>query len=224
MVDKSRNNNITYQSPYNCVIQKITLRRIRDFILNEIKRPLYNFRFKSFGKKSSIFSPLYLDGTKNISIGSYVNIQYKTWLAALPLTGEKKCQLHIGDGSSIGNFNHIYATKEIIIGKNVLTADKVYISDNIHGYGNINMPIKEQQVIQKNGVYIGDDSWIGENVSIIGASIGKHCVIGANSVVTKNIPNYCVAAGIPAKIIKRYNPSSNIWEKTDSKGNFIVEK
>ena len=62
-------------------------------------------------------------------------------------------------------------------------------------------------------VTIGEDSWIGENVCICGASIGKHCVIGANSVVTKDIPDYCVAAGIPAKVIKKYNFEKNSWDR-----------
>ena len=56
-----------------------------------------------------------------------------------------------------------------------------------------------------DNVEIGDGTWIGENVCIIGASIGKQCVIGANSVVLKDIPDYCVAVGLPAKVIKKYN-------------------
>lgn len=177
--------------------------------------------FKKLGKKSFIKNPLKIDGSENISIGEGVYIAYKTWLAAMPLTGEKECVLEIKSGCVIGNFNHIYATKKIIIGNNVLTADKVYISDNIHAYENINVPILKQTIIQKNEVYIGDGSWLGENVCVIGATIGKNCVIGANSVVTKNIPDYSIVVGIPAKIIKRYNFENNKWEKTDSEGNFI---
>jgi len=60
-------------------------------------------------------------------------------------------------------------------------------------------------------VSIGDGSWIGENVCIVGATIGKNCVIGANSVVTKNIPDFCVAVGIPARIIKRYDLNKCAW-------------
>jgi acetyltransferase-like isoleucine patch superfamily enzyme len=55
-------------------------------------------------------------------------------------------------------------------------------------------------------------AWLGENVCVIGASIGKNSVIGANSVVTKNIPDYCVAVGSPAKVIKKYNVEKQIWE------------
>ena len=181
---------------------------------------LYKYRFKSFGKKSYLHSPLKIDGIENIEIGNGVSIAYKTWLAAVPLTGEKS-KLIIEDGVNIGNFNHIYATQSIIIRKDVLTADKVYISDNLHGYEDINTPIIKQPIIQKKKVEIGEGSWLGENVCIIGASIGKHCVVGANSVVTKDFPDYCVIVGAPAKIVKRYCFEQQKWKKTDNSGNFI---
>jgi acetyltransferase-like isoleucine patch superfamily enzyme len=186
------------------------------------KELYYNFLLKKLGKNSFIISPRAIDGGKNIEIGDNVYIQYKTWLAALSLTGEKECVLKIEKGSVIGNFNHIYATKSIVIEEYVLTADKVYISDNLHGYEDINTPILRQSIIQNHEVVIGSGSWLGENVCVLGAKIGKQCVIGSNSVVTKDIPDYCVAVGAPAKIIKRYNFSTNRWEKTDSKGNFII--
>ena len=62
-------------------------------------------------------------------------------------------------------------------------------------------------------VEIGDGSWLGENVCILGASIGRNCIIGSNSVVTKDIPDYCIAIGSPAKIIKRYNLKTKEWQK-----------
>ncbi|MBQ7823403.1 MAG: acyltransferase [Bacteroidaceae bacterium] len=179
------------------------------------------FFVRNIGKGSRIISPLKIDGGKNIRIGRSVFIQYKTWLAALPLTGEDNCLLEIGDGSIIGHFNHIYCTKSIKIGKKVLTADKVYISDNLHGFSDITIPILEQPIIQNGEVEIGDGTWIGENVCILGVKIGKNCVVGANSVVTKNIPDYCVAVGAPAYIIKRYCFDSKEWKKTDKVGNFI---
>lgn len=179
------------------------------------------FFFKRFGRGSRIFSPLRIDGASNIQIGSLVYIQYKTWLAALPLTGERKCLLEIGDGSVIGHFNHIYCTKHIKIGKKVLTADKVYISDNLHGFSDISIPVLEQPIIQNHEVEIGDGSWIGENACILGVKIGKNCVVGANAVVTKDVPDYCVVVGAPAYIIKRYCVLSKEWKRTDKEGNFI---
>lgn len=186
-------------------------------------KALYGWRFKKFGKSSRIYLPLNVEGMSNISIGNNVIIQEHTWLAALPLTGEK-VNLSIGAGSVIGHFNHIYATSGITIGKRVLTADKVYISDNLHSYFNIEIPIIDQAIIQKKEVLIGDGTWIGENVCIIGARIGKNCVIGANAVVTHDIPDYSVVVGIPGKIIKRFDISDQKWKNTDSIGQFILKE
>lgn len=195
--------------------------RITNNLYIYIFRFFYKTKFKKYGIASNVLFPLNINGMENISIGEKVNIAYKCWLAAVPLTGAEKCELVIGNGTSIGNFNHIYATKSIIIGENVLTADKVYISDNLHGYENVSLPVMMQPIVQIETVEIGDGCWVGENVCIIGVKIGKHCVIGANSVVTKDIPDYCVAVGSPAKVIKRYCFEKNKWLKTDSKGDFL---
>ena len=196
--------------------------KIKNSLYSKFYRLIYKRSFNSFGTNSNIIFPLNINGVKNIKIGSNVNISYKTWLAALPHTGENKCELIIGDGCRIGNFNHIYATKSIQIGKNVLTADKVYISDNLHSYENISIAILNQEIKQIETVEIGEGTWIGENACIIGVKIGKNCVIGANAVVTKNIPDYCVAVGSPAVIIKRFCFDSQTWKKTDNKGNIYL--
>lgn len=169
-------------------------------------------RFKRYGKKVRIYNPIQVDCPSNIEIGDNVTLHYGCWIAAKPLTGGE-ASLSIENGSSIGNFNHIYATNKIVIGKSVLTADKVYISDNMHEYIDVSLPIIQQPIRQCKDVYIGDGSWLGENVCVIGASIGKNCVIGANSVVTHDIPDYCVAVGAPAKVIKKYCFCTQQWVK-----------
>lgn len=164
-----------------------------------------------------------IDGYKNIFIGSKVFINDQIWLACLPLTGNKNCRLNIGDGTYIGRFCHLYATSKIEIGTKVLIADRVYITDNLHEFSDVKVPVIDQGVRQTNEVTIGDGAWLGENVSVIGASVGKQSVVGANSVVTKNIPDYCVAVGSPARIIKRFSFEKQEWVKTDSNGNLISE-
>lgn len=83
------------------------------------------------------------------------------------------------------------------------------------------MPIIKQEIIQLSPIKINSGAWIGENVCIIGANIGKNSVIGSNSVVTKDIPDFCIAVGSPAKVIKRYSFEKQEWLKTDKEGNFI---
>lgn len=90
----------------------------------------------------------------------------------------------------------------------------MFISGHNHEYRNIKIPIYEQGITYaENGkVIIGEGFWLGTNVVVVGnVHIGKHCVIGANSVVTKDIPDYSVAAGIPAKVIKRYDFGKSEW-------------
>lgn len=178
----------------------------------------YKLKLGQFYWSSYIGKPLRIDGGKNIYIGKNVSIKYKSWIASTPLKGENESQLVFEDGCIIGHFNHIYATKSIILHKNVLTADKVYISDNLHGYENLEIPIKNQPVLQNGTVEIGEGSWLGENVCVLGAKIGKHCVVGANSVVTKDIPDYCVAVGAPARVIKKFDFNENKWKKTNGGG------
>ena len=183
-------------------------------ILSKIRSVfLYPFQFKSFGKGSKIILPLKLNGKKNIVIGEHVSINNKTWLLCEPLTDTQTPILKIGDGCIIGHFNHICATHSVVFENNVLTADKVYVSDNLHSFDDINTPIHQQPIKQINTVTIGEGSWLGENVCVIGANIGKHCTIGANSVVTHDIPDYSVAVGAPAKVIKQYNFETKQWEK-----------
>jgi acetyltransferase-like isoleucine patch superfamily enzyme len=196
-------------------------KRIINALYARFFKLFYQNKFKYFGRKSRVLFPLNLNGIENITVGDNVFVSYKTWLAAVPLTGETECKLVIGDGTNIGNFNHIYATKSIVIGKNVLTADKVYISDNLHEYEDVTVPIIHQQIKQIGTVVIGDGTWIGENVCIIGAKVGKNCVIGANAVVTKDIQDFCVAVGAPSYIIKKFCQDSNEWKKTDKVGNFL---
>jgi len=173
----------------------------------------YKFKFGKFGKRSVIIDPLNINGARNIYINENVVIESLSWIAAVPLTNTKDCKLEICSGSRIGHFNHIYATHYIKIGKDVLTSDRVYISDNSHDYSDIEKPILRSNIRQLNDVSIGEGSWIGENVSIIGACIGKHCVIGANAVVTKNIPDYSIAVGVPAKVIKKFDAITGKWAK-----------
>ena len=184
------------------------------------KSPFYKACLGSIGNGSKLINPT-LSGSKRIFLGSKVYINDKGWLACEPLTGEPNPKLIIGDGTYIGRFCHIYATSKIEIGKKVLMADKIYISDNLHSYENIDLPVIDQPIKQTNPVLIGDGAWLGENVCVIGASVGKNSVIGANSIVNKDIPDYCVAIGSPAVIIKRYNTETKQWQKTDNTGQFI---
>ncbi len=155
------------------------------------------------GKKS-------LNGAKNLTIGK--NCRFD-------LDG-KKDTLKIGENCEFGDNTHIVALKKVSIGDNVLIASKVFISDCSHGcYSSIygikhdspTIPPNERQLLYKE-VSIGNNVWIGENaVVLLGVNIGSGCVIGANSVITKNIPPNCIVVG-NNHVIKQYNTDRQVWE------------
>lgn len=113
----------------------------------------------------------------------------------------------IGKDCNIGEYSHITATNKIVIGNGVLTGKRVTISDNNHGFfDNENLILEPQKrvITSKGATIIGNNVWIGENCCILsGVKIGEGCIIAANAVVTKDMPAYSLAAGVPAKIRKR---------------------
>ena len=186
------------------------IKRIKRKIWLLITQTVYKINFYKIGKKSLIYKPLQLDKTKSISIGNNVFVAEGAWLMG---GSENAITLRIGDRTTIGHFSHIIGMSSLTLERDVLVADKVFISDSTHNYKDFNLPILYQGVSILSPVVIGEGSWICENVCICGASIGKHCVIGANSVVTQDIPDYCVAVGSPAKVIKKYDFESNEWKQ-----------
>lgn len=125
--------------------------------------------------------------------------------------------IYIGENVNIGMFSRLACINEIRIGNNVLTGSHIFISDYNHAYEDVTMPIcKQGTTAAKDKVIIEDDSWIGTNVVICGnAHIGKHVVIGAGAFVNSDIPDYSVAVGNPARVIKKYNFDLKCWERVD---------
>lgn len=167
-------------------------------------------RLQECGRNTFLYSPFRIDGAEHISLGAGTAVQARSWLYCGPVDGEDG-HLTIGSGCVLGYNNHITSVRDVVIEDHVLTANNVYISDNLHSYEDIGVPVMFQSVRFKNRVVIGRGSWIGENVCIIGASVGRNCVIGANSVVTHDIPDYSVAAGAPAVVIKQFDQHAQKW-------------
>ena len=167
-------------------------------------------RFRFLGRNAYLVAPFRVDGADNIELGEGVFIQRGGWLYCVGIDGVP-ASLRIGNGCVLGYNNHITAVRQVIIEDEVLTANNVYISDNLHEFENVAIPIMHQPVRFKSAVTIGAGSWIGENACIIGASVGRNCVVGANAVVIRDVPDFCVVAGVPAVVIRQYDPSSRAW-------------
>ena len=192
--------------------------RLRDFLSILFYRLLAPF-FGAMGKRVRIVRPLRIFGAKYCEFGDDAVLQYGTYIAALKEHAEPPL-LKIGARTMIGNHAHIVVTRRVEFGESVLTADRLFVADNRHTFDDPEIPVRDQGLTQLAEVHIGDGSWIGENVCISGASIGRNCVIAAGSVVTRDIPDHCVAAGAPARIVKRYCPQRQGWYRTEPSGEF----
>ena len=150
-----------------------------------------------------------------ISIGNSVDIGRNAWLniATPDPTGEPL--IVIEDDCHIHSETIISALNGIHLERGVAIAQSVIIQDHNHAYEDVTVPVLEQGITSGGRIRIGQGSWIGHGASIIcprgELTIGRNCVIAANSMVMRSIPDYSVAAGYPATIIRQYDPERLAW-------------
>lgn len=169
-----------------------------------------------FPKARLIRRPFYLRGKKGIQYGPGLTTGHGCRFDA----SNKEVTLLIGQNARFGDYVHINADKSVIIGKNILTASKVLISDTNHGsFNGDNQTTPYSNPSEWENTYapvrIGDNVWIGENAVILpGTIIGDGCVVGANTLVNGGeFQNNCIIVGSPARAVKQYQKESGKWEK-----------
>lgn len=201
---------ISHITSYFLPYSKIS--RLFLFVYSNLYTGWIRREFKEFGDFSTIIPSFsLLLGPQYISIGSRCNIASGVQLTAWDKYQNQSFtpEIVLGDNCSIGEDSHITAINSIRLGKNVLLGKKILITDNAHGTSTIDLleiAPNFRPLYSKGPVIIEDNVWIGEKSSIMpGVHIGKGCIIAANSVVTKDVPPYCVVAGIPAKVVKIMN-------------------
>jgi acetyltransferase-like isoleucine patch superfamily enzyme len=183
---------------------------------------LYKWRMRYCGSNTIIERPLHFT-PKHIIMGNGVYIWKNARIEAVTIYEGQiyNPEIIFEDGVSVQQNLHLTCAERISIGKNTAIAANVTITDIHHPYDDISIPI-ERQKLKVFPVKIGDDCKIYNNVVVLqGITIGNHVTVAANSVVNKSIPDYCVVAGIPARIIKRYNFEQKQWERTDTQGEFF---
>jgi acetyltransferase-like isoleucine patch superfamily enzyme len=165
------------------------------------------FFFGKIGAESYIGNHRMLEGRKRMALGKKVRIYPYCRIEV-----KKNATLVIGDNTSIGNNLHISCCGSLVIGNDVTISSYVFIGDSEHGYDSFeNSFLNNPMTVGKTA--IGDGSFIGRGTAILaGSDIGKHCVIGCNSVVKGRIPDYSMAVGSPAKVVKRFSFESKKWE------------
>lgn len=175
------------------------------------------YPFASIGPNVSFHhtSRVSRQASPRISLGSSIGISAHAWLNVASDNASDDPALIIEDGCQISNGSIISAKNRIHLERYVNVAQQVIILDHNHAYEDINAPIIQQGITNGGTVRIGEGSWIGHGAAILCSrgdlTIGRHCVISANSVVTRSIPDYSVVFGIPATVIRHYDPEKGAW-------------
>lgn len=161
--------------------------------------------------------PIYIRGRHAIQLGERLTTGRRVRLDAFPINPGRTV-LIIGNNVQLNDSVHIGAAELVVIGDNTLVASRVFITDHSHGVydrpdvGSRPDVIPVDRPIVARPVRIGRNVWLGEQVCILpGVTIGDGAVVGANSVVTRDVPPRAIAAGNPARVIKRFDDATGQW-------------
>jgi carbonic anhydrase/acetyltransferase-like protein (isoleucine patch superfamily) len=173
-------------------------------------------RFGAFGPGSlAAFPPGSMFGERWIAVGADTLIGAMVSLSAGMIPGQDLGAvpvLRIGDRCVIGRGSHIVAHHSLVIGDDVFTGPYVYITDQNHSYADPDEPIG-RQMPRNAAVQIGSGSWLGAGAVVLpGACIGRNVVVAAGSVVRGTVPDRCVVAGVPARVVRQYLPGDG-WTR-----------
>lgn len=195
---------------------------VRSLYFRFLTKYWYGLFMKRCGKGSIIMDPFHVS-LNNLILGDHVLIFDFARIESVKNYEGKRFNpvIIFHDHVQIQQGLHLTCAEKIEIGSNTSIGAFVTITDIHHPYEDVSIPI-EKQHIRNQSVIIGEDCKIYNNSVILpGSKIGKHCTIGANTVVSGTFPDYCVIVGAPAKIVKRYSFDKEKWEKTDPGGNFL---
>ncbi|HBC99505.1 MAG TPA: lipopolysaccharide biosynthesis protein [Lachnoclostridium sp.] len=175
-----------------------------------LKTQLTKFQYGSIGKHSYIGTVTFVQRKKHLYIGNNVRI-YPGMRAELT---KESARIVVEDNVSIGQNLHVVSYQGALnIGRNTTISGNVFVSNVDHDYREIGIHVLNQGMLEKETL-IGENCFIGYGAVIMpGTKLGKQCIVGANAVVCGDFPDDCVIAGVPAKIVKKYNEKLNEWIK-----------
>lgn len=182
----------------------------------------YSAFFGRFGTLSYLGKPVFIKGFKRIFIDQKVRIFPGSRLEVV----DSNSSILICCNTSIGQNLHIVSGegRQIKIGSNTTISANVFITNVNHTYYKIDKHILAQP-LQGLDTQIGENCFIGYGAVIqAGTILGKQCIVGSNSVVKGEFPDYSVVAGVPAKVIKKYDSLQKVWRKTDEHGSFVIDE
>jgi len=150
-----------------------------------------------------------LTNPRAISIGKKVLIRKGARLEAVGEPDGGRPKITIGEGTVIQFYFHCGAAKSVTIGKNVLISGRVFVTDHDHVFDDHQLPARKCHELKSAPVVIEDGAWLGEGCVILkGVTVGERAVVGANAVVTKDVPPFTVVGGVPARIIHNIDECS----------------
>lgn len=194
-------------------------------MLHDIKRKInaYRERRRFFKRNPGVRAnnTLKLKKSEYIKCGDNVIIGEESRLLCWDYYNGKSLEhtpcLTIGSNFHATRKLTIQCAKNITIGNNVLIASDVFIIDYNHGMNPLTPNYLDNPLVLSDGVNINDGAWIGNNVVILGGvTIGEKAIVGAGSVVTRDVPPYTIVAGNPATVIKKYDFEKEKWVKNDN--------
>jgi carbonic anhydrase/acetyltransferase-like protein (isoleucine patch superfamily) len=155
-------------------------------------------------------------GVNNLQIGQNVTLSDRTWIN---INKRKGIELTIGNNSFIGRNNFFTTGKEIILGDYFFSSIDCSFIGSSH-LKNVFFPYILNETEEKNSIKIGTNVFFGAHSKVIGnVTIGCGTIIGASAVVTSDIPQFSIAVGNPAKVIKYYDFDTHEWQKGQRKDN-----
>ncbi len=171
----------------------------------------------SIGAGTVIDAPFHCGNPQNIRIGEDCHIGRGCDFGVVDASFEKgrgnDGKILIGNRVWITEALQIYSACGVAIEDDCMLASRIFIVDYTHGYSRIDLPYQHQPFEAFGAVTIGRGSWIGQNVVILqGVTIGEMSIVGANSVVTRSLPPFCIAAGAPARVIKLWDATAGEWK------------
>jgi lipopolysaccharide O-acetyltransferase len=189
-------------------------------IFGTLRLSLFWIRTRLFYSSARLIRfPIYIRGRSHMFLGRMLTTGVNVRLdASKPQSGA--ISLFIGENVQLNDSVHIGAVESVVIGDGTLLASRVFISDHNHGNYQISDPcsspgiLPSKRPLSSKPICIGSNVWLGEQVCVLpGVTIGNGAIIGANSVVTRNIPSNSIAAGNPAKVLRVYDAQSHSWKR-----------
>jgi acetyltransferase-like isoleucine patch superfamily enzyme len=187
------------------------------FIKETVKEFLYRPSDVVFGERSYIRRPYSISGGKQVRIGKRTSILGGLHIQAITEYAgvTYRPAIEIGDDVYIGGHAYFTSVDRIFVGDGCVLSEYIYITDEVHGMDPRGGLIMEQPLVSKGPVIIGRSCFLGFRVAVMpGVTLGEHCVVGANSTVTRSFPAYSMIAGSPAHMLKRYSHALGQWTST----------